>query len=143
VSHLRTEIFVLCDAATDNFGKLNLLGTFDIIGVPQVPFAYPACALALRIRFDALEDGEHTIRLRLIDEDGRSIGPAFEVKVTIHIPSEVSYLTHNAVFNLQQLGFPKTGEYTFELAIDGRHEDSLPLRVVIAQPQQGSQLNPV
>jgi hypothetical protein len=100
---LRTEIFVLCDAATDNFGKLNLLGTFDIIGVPQVPFAYPACALALRIRFDALEDGEHTIRLRLIDEDGRSIGPAFEVKVTSHIPSEVSYLTHNAVFNLQQL----------------------------------------
>jgi hypothetical protein len=140
---LRTEIFVLCDAATDSFGKLNLLGTFDSIRVPQVPFAYPACALALRIRFDALEDGEHTIRLRLIDEDGRWMGPAIECRVMIRIPPRVSYSTHNAVFNLQQLQFPKAGEYTFELAIDGRHEDSLPLRVIIAQPQQGPQLNPV
>jgi hypothetical protein len=29
--------------------------------------------VALRIRFDSIEEGEHSIRLRLIDEDGRSM----------------------------------------------------------------------
>jgi hypothetical protein len=140
---MKTEIFVLCDAATDTFGKLNLLGTFDTIGVPQVPFVHPACAVALRVRFDAVEEGEHSIRLRLIDEDGHSMGPTFDGKVIVQVAPGTSYATHNAVFTMQQLLFPKLGEYTFELAIDGRHEDSLPLRVVLAQPQQGPQLNPV
>jgi hypothetical protein len=140
---LKTEIFVLCDAATDILGKLSLLGTFDTIGVPQVPFLYPACAVALRIRFDAVEEGEHTIRLKLIDEDGQSMGPVFEGRVMVQTAPGAAYVTHNAVFNLQQLQLPRAGEYTFELTIDGRHEDSLPLRVVVAQPQQGPQLRRV
>jgi hypothetical protein len=34
---MNIQVAVLCDAATDDNGKLNLLGAFDTIYAPQLP----------------------------------------------------------------------------------------------------------
>jgi hypothetical protein len=48
------QVAVLCDAATDYNGKLNLLGTFDTIYAPEMPMQHPQCAVAVRIAFDRI-----------------------------------------------------------------------------------------
>ena len=70
---MNIEAFLLCDAATDQQAKLNILGAFDIVFAKKVPAIHPACAVALRIRFQKIEEGNHSIRIYIIDEDGKGI----------------------------------------------------------------------
>ena len=53
---MNVELFVLCDAATDYQGKLNILGTFDAIRAKEMPVVYPLCTVALRMRFQKTEE---------------------------------------------------------------------------------------
>ena len=39
------QVAVLCDAATDYKGKLNLLGTFNSVYTRELPANYPHCLL--------------------------------------------------------------------------------------------------
>lgn len=61
---MEVEIFALCDAATDYGGRLNLLGTFEQIRTKQFPAAHPHFAVALRIRFERIEEGDHPVRIK-------------------------------------------------------------------------------
>ncbi len=54
------QIAILCDAATDNNGKLNILGTFDTIYSAQLPATHPQCSIALRMTFSKGEEGPRT-----------------------------------------------------------------------------------
>ena len=55
---MKVEILTLCDAATtDAAGKLNILGSFDGLNAKQAPVMHPQCALALKLRFERLEEG--------------------------------------------------------------------------------------
>ncbi|MDB6032554.1 MAG: hypothetical protein JWM16_2892, partial [Verrucomicrobiales bacterium] len=38
---MEIQVAVLCDAATDYQGKLNILGTFDTIFTAQMPAVHP------------------------------------------------------------------------------------------------------
>ena len=127
---MNVELFVLCDAATDYQGKLNILGTFDAIRAKETPVAYPSCTVALRMRFREAEEGEHKIRISIADEDGNAIIKPVEANINVRIKSSpLSSIATNIVLNLQRLQFPKYGEYSIDLAIDGRHEASLPLYI--------------
>ena len=68
------EAFILCDCATDQQGKLNILGAFDRLYTRKIPAVHPACAVAVRLRFSKFEEGEHTIKINLIDADGNPAG---------------------------------------------------------------------
>src|SRR5882724_10943958 len=95
---MQLEIFTLCDAATEHAGKLNIIGTFDALRAFEAPIAHPQCAIAGRLRFEQIEEGEHRVMLTFADEDGNIV-------------------------------MPKFGEYTVDLAVDGRQLGSLPLYV--------------
>jgi hypothetical protein len=134
------EIFALCDAATDSMGKLNILGAFDKIGAQQLPVVYPRSSVALRVRFDRIEQGMHRIRINIVDADGQAIMKAFDNEINVSFPGEVQSLCANLVLQINGLKFEKLGQYAIDLAIDGRHEKSLPLYVLKAAapkpPQQ-------
>ena len=95
---MQLEIFTLCDAATEYAGKLNIIGTFDALRGFEAPISHPQCAIAGRLRFEQIEEGEHRVMLTFADEDGNIV-------------------------------MPKFGEYTVDLAVDGRQLGSLPLYV--------------
>ena len=76
---MRVEAFRLCDAATVQGGKLNVLGAFDTVYFPTVPAVYPACAIALRIRWERIEEGDHSLRITIVDADGKRLGPLDEL----------------------------------------------------------------
>ncbi len=124
------EVFALCDAATDSGGKLNLLGAFDRINGRKFPLVHPHCAIALRVRFDRIEEGNHRVKISLIDADGNSVIPGIDGNIGIKFPEEVQSVCANMVLNMNGLKFERPGQYSIELALDGRHEKSLPVNVV-------------
>jgi len=127
---MKVEIFTLCDAATtDAGGKLNILGSFDRLGAKEAPVTHPQCALAIKLRFERLEEGPKRIRISFVDSDGKSIMPTLDTTSTVQFPSGESSMTACLVLVLQQLKLPKFGEYSIDLAVDDRHEASIPLFV--------------
>jgi hypothetical protein len=134
---MKIEIFTLCDAATEDRGKLNLLGSFDHLMARQAPVVHPACALAVKMRFTKIEEGSHRIRVTFVDEDGKQILNALEVTVSVLVAPGESTSTSHIVLNIQQLNLPNFGEYSIDLAVDGREEGSLPLYVSQVVDRQG------
>ena len=126
---MNIEAFLLCDAATDQQGKLNILGAFDNIFAKKMPTMHPACAIAARIRFEKVEEGNHPIRIYIIDEDGKSIGPKLEGNVNVRIGDDVDSTATNIVLNIQRLKFEKYGQYRIDLAVDNQIKASLPFNL--------------
>lgn len=123
------QIAVLCDAATDYNGKLNLLGTFDTIVTKQVPTHHPHCSVALRLVFSRMEEGDHQLRINFVDEDGRSIMPSIDLPLKVVFPPDASFLSRNFIVNIQHMKFPRLGQYAINIAFDGDHKTSIPLQV--------------
>jgi len=127
---MKVELFTLCDAATvDAGGKLNILGSFDRINALQAPIVHPLCAMAVKCRFEKVEEGPKRIRISVIDSDGRLIMPTLEAQIQIHIPPDSLTATAQLVLVIPQIKLPNFGEYSIDLAVDGRQEASIPLYV--------------
>lgn len=126
---MKIEIFALCDAATEQGGKLNILGTFDHIWARESPVTHPLCAIALKIRFDRIEEGNHRLRITFADADGKLVMPGIDGSLGVRFRPEESTATANVVLHVQQIKLENFGEYTIDVAIDGRHEGSIPLYV--------------
>src|SRR5262245_31812062 len=126
---MEIQVAVLCDAATDNNGKLNILGTFDTIFTSQLPAIHPQCSIALRITFNKVEEGNHKVRLNFVDEDGKPVMRSIELPIQVAVPDDTIFISRNFIVNIQQLKFEKTGLYSIDLAVDGRQEGSIPLLV--------------
>jgi hypothetical protein len=123
------QVAVLCDAATDYNGKLNLLGTFDTIYAPQLPVHHPQCSVAMRVAFERAEEGPHQLAIHFVDEDGQPILRGTEVPLEVIFPADATFISRNFIVNIQQLKFEKTGLYAVDLILDNRRLCSIPLAV--------------
>lgn len=133
---MEVEIFALCDAATDSGGKLNILGAFDRITTRQFPAVHPHCAIALRVRFDRIEEGNHRVKINFVNADGKSVMPSVDGNIGVKFPPDVQSVCANMVLGINGLKFESLGQYSIDLAIDGRHEKSLPVNVVTVKGAQ-------
>jgi hypothetical protein len=132
---VQLEIFTLCDAATEHAGKLNIIGTFDSLRGFEAPIAHPQCAIAGRLRFEEIEEGEHRAVLTFADEDGNIVMPKFDQTLVVNFAPGQRTVTSHFVILIQQIRLPKFGEYTIDLAMDGRQLGSLPLYVTKMERQ--------
>jgi len=127
---MNIQVAVLCDAATDDNGKLNLLGAFDTICAPQMPVMHPQCAVALRITFNTGDEGKHNLQLNFMDADGRSIMPNFpSILVDVVLPEDIHFVTRNFIVGFQQLKFADAGLYSVDVRFDGQSQATIPLQV--------------
>ena len=126
---MNVQVAVLCDAATDDNGKLNLLGAFDTIITRQLPAVHPQCSIALRVAFTSVDEGEHKLRLSFVNADGQAIMPGMDVPVQVVLPEDSHFLTRNFIVNIQRLKFDEPGLYAIDVALDDRQEASVPLLV--------------
>jgi hypothetical protein len=126
---MNIEAFLLCDAATEQQGKLNVLGAFDNIYAKKVPTVHPACAIAARIRFDKIEEGNHSVRIQIIDQDGSNVCPKLEGNISVRTRPGHDSTVANLILNIQRLEFKQYGQYRVDLAIDNKIEGSLPFHV--------------
>jgi hypothetical protein len=123
------EAFLVCDAATNQSGKLNVLGAFDCIIPPAMPHVHPQFAIALRVRFKKSESGNHPFRITVVDEDGKAIMPPLNGNVSVQIAAAEEHATVNITLTANQIKFEKYGRYSVDLTIAGRACGSLPLFV--------------
>ena len=133
---MNVQVAVLCDAATDSGGKLNILGAFDTIHAAQLPAVHPQCSIALRVTFEGGEEGAHKLQLTFVNDDGQSVFPGMEIPVQIALPEESHFVTCNFVVNIQQLKFDAPGNYSVDLVLDGKPQASIPLLVKYTPPPE-------
>ena len=134
---MNIQVAVLCDAATDDQGKLNLLGAFDTIYTPQLPAVHPQCSVALRVTFFSGDEGKHNLRFNFMDADGGSIMPDFPpLPIEVVLPEDMHFGTRNFIVNIQQLKFAEPGLYSVDLSLDGQSQASIPLLVKHVPPPQ-------
>jgi hypothetical protein len=129
------QVAVLCDAATEYNGKLNLLGTFDTLYAPELPAHHPQCSVAVRFAFDRNEEGAHRLQVHFVDEDGQPIISPTHVPVDAVFPPDATFISRNFIVNIQQLKFEKIGLYSVNLVLDDRQLCSIPLAVKSMEPQ--------
>ena len=133
---MNIQVAVLCDAATDDNHKLNLLGAFDTIYTQHLPAVHPQCSVALRVTFGHEDEGEHNLRLNFVDADGHSIMPPIDMPVKVALPGDSHFGTRNFIVNIQQLRFEQPGLYSMDLAFDEQSHASIPLLVKFNPPAQ-------
>jgi hypothetical protein len=132
---MKVEIFTLCDAATlDAAGKLNILGSFDRLNAKEEPVMHPQCALAIKLRFERVEEGQKRIRIAFVDQDGASVMANVEATTEVRFQDNDPSATVSLAINIQQLRLPRFDEYSIDLAVDGRQEASIPLFVKPSVP---------
>ncbi|MGR3320223.1 MAG: DUF6941 family protein [Candidatus Anammoxibacter sp.] len=126
---MKIEIFTLCDAATNSDGKLNILGSFSHIFGKEAPITHPLCALAIKLRFEKIEQGSKRLRISFVNADGKPVIPTLEQTFTVNVHPNESTANVNLVLLIQQLKLENFGDYSIDLAIDGRLEGAIPLAV--------------
>jgi hypothetical protein len=67
--------------------------------------------------------------LTFADEDGNIVMPKFDQTLAVNFAPGQRTVTSHFVILIQQIRLPKFGEYTIDLAMDGRQLGSLPLYV--------------
>lgn len=132
---MKTEVFVICDAATDSAGKLNILGAFDTVYAGQTPATHPSCAVACRLRFDKSEEGKHTFKILIIDQDGSVVAGPIEGELELAIGQGLDSAAINLIVNFQGLQLKRYGENRIDLVIDRQKITSAPLYVRRVQRQ--------
>ena len=133
---MNIQVAVLCDAATDDNGKLNLLGAFDTIYARELPAIHPQCAVALRLTFLGGDEGKRQMKLNFVDADGHAIMQPIEIPVEVVLPDDMHFGTRNFIINIQQLKFDEPGLYSVDLALDEQSQASIPLLVKHVPPAQ-------
>ncbi len=126
---MNIQVAVLCDAATDENGKLNLLGAFDTIFAQQLPAIHPQCSVALRVTFSSGDEGKHELQVNFVDADGHPIANFPPVPVEVALPEDMHFGTRNFIINIQQLKFDEPGLYSIDVVLDGQPQASIPLLV--------------
>jgi hypothetical protein len=126
---MKVELFALCDFAADYGGKLNVVGMFDSIFARQMPAVHQHCCLAVKLRFEKIEEGAKKVRLSISDDDGKAVLPPIEIAINVAMPPEARTNAIQVVANIGGMKIDAFGEYSIDLAIDGRHEGSIPLFV--------------
>lgn len=123
---MNVEIFAVCDAANDSQGKLNLLGTFDSIWAAQIPAVHPQFTVAIRLRVNRAEQGNHKVKLQLVGEQGAPAA-ATEGDFQVYASDQDPSAAVNLIIAFQHLKFEAWGIYTLTLAVDDRQRAAIPL----------------
>jgi hypothetical protein len=120
-------VATLCDTASENQGKLNVIGAFDAIVAQSFPANF-TCNLALRFCFTAKDHGSHKFSILLVDESEPSEDGKQEESVNMP-EGTPGFSTQNLITPLQG-AIKKAGIYRFDIRFGGKVLARVPLRVI-------------
>ena len=128
---MNVELAALADYVNiSREGKLNILGIFQEISPPVLPFALPQMYLVAVYNASPAEVGmEKNIRIILIDADANSI---LDIQQSVTVPQPKwpgSKVILNQVTGLAGVKFEKPGDYQFSVLVGEDEKHSIPFRV--------------
>jgi hypothetical protein len=130
--------FVADSAQFTADGKLWVLGgDFATIQAPAFPATHLAMTLVVKLEVQLTEcNRDHRLRVVLLDPDGGPVIPEVELSFR---PQSDPRQHHRPVgvglnFVLQQIQFPKAGDYGFHVLVDDLELGVVPLYLVSTAP---------
>ncbi|MEE9604617.1 MAG: hypothetical protein V3V70_03520 [Candidatus Scalindua sp.] len=127
---MNVEVFTLCKAATIDIScSLSILNTFDTLKTTQIPIVFPTCTLAVKLRYNKVEEGNKTLRISFINADGKPVLPTIEQSFTVRVPPNTPTASISFPLLIQKLKLESFGDYSIDLAIDGSLVAQFPLYV--------------
>ena len=133
---MRIDLAVVCDHAALTIERKPLLvGIFDNLNVPKLPWQYPHMVLVFRLRIEGGEAPSHDAEVRFIDPDGKPVLPVLKAHVTASNVDAAASGAVWAVFELNGVTFKSVGDYRFDLLVDGMFEESVDFVVRLMPPQ--------
>lgn len=115
----KVQFTITCDyAVLDVSGKLSVLGIFDNITAPQLPYVHPAFFIVSSILSEEdIKDKKMVITVKRAEDEQVLVSQ--EIPATAELSKEDKYTTFNAVLQVSQLPIEKTGQYNVETSLDG------------------------
>lgn len=129
---MKVELLAICDAATDQQGRLNILGIFEGIAAPKEPIVRGRCSVVTRMRFSNEETGSHELAIRVRNSKGIQLIPEIKARFSVKIPANRRSVALNMVLNINQLKIGEFGNHEIALFLDEAFQSSVPLTVARA-----------
>jgi len=116
------ELKVLLTADTVNIsreGKINIAGEFNSFHFGKMPGSWPLMSIFARFEAHLGEGLEHALQIKVTDQDGAAVlqSPVVEMKfkkLGSGIPARA-----DVIAQLAGITFPRYGDYTVHLFVDG------------------------
>ncbi len=126
---MQIDLATVCDyAIIDQYGKLSILGIFSHIWVGQFPAVHPRLHLVLHLKGRRTEIGEHTVRIRLVDDAGTEILNGDGTVTFNEPPAGVVEIAAGTVL-VFDVPFPRAGKYHFDILVDTDVRTEIPITV--------------
>lgn len=114
----KINYFHFCDAATiDTNGKVNVLGIFDRINIPAIPYKHPRFTILFNMEFKNIETEDNNVEIKIFKPDGKEleITPNLVLELKIDQPDKKSSGNFNLLLDIANMEFKDMGVYTFML----------------------------
>lgn len=117
-------------ASVTKEGKLNILGIFDQVNPPSLPYVHPNMYLVIIYNASPAESGvTKDVNVVMMDADGNQM-ISLQQQVTVPPPSHPgSRVQINQLMALAGVKFNTSGDYQFSVLIDNDEKGSVSLRV--------------
>jgi hypothetical protein len=129
---MQVSLAVIADYANvSTTGKLNIMGIFDRIVAASVPVQHPSMQLVIALESDPTERGTtKNVEIRLIDADGAEL---VHIGGPLPVPANADLVQRfNQVIQLAGLIFPRYGDYSFRISVNG--EQKAAVSFTVARP---------
>jgi len=121
---MKADIITLCHSALAEGNKFSILGAFNIIYVPSLPYRMPSSVLALRLIFDSTEDGAYQFTISLVGTDGQTLHQLVRRISVPPLPAHISESLHpstplSIVCQLPEIELKTHGKQAIDLHLFG------------------------
>lgn len=133
---MHVQYVALCDQIIlGNDGRPSLIGVFNHLTVPALPFTLPRLAFAGRILFTSDETGRsHQVEVRITDPAGTELArPGGDVSLPPS-PAGIESVAVDLPMQFDLFQVEAAGRYTFLLHVDGHPTAAVQLMVHLAEP---------
>lgn len=140
---MEVKLKALADfASVTSEGKLNIMGIFDEINPPALPFVLPLLHLVISYDAGPAEfDMERSARVVLLTADGQAL-VSLEQPVRIPRPERPGARAQvNQIVALAGITLDRPGDYSFAILIDNDEKAAIPFHVndpPATQPHTGA-----
>lgn len=114
---MKLNLFAICEGAFNHNGHLTIVNTKDFINCEKFPHRADQLGLAIRLEFNASEEGEHPFELGFVD-------PVGTYTTMAKSPINVQKAEQNTLFclaaNLSGFIFTHPGIYKFVIKVDDK-----------------------
>lgn len=130
---MRVDLALLGDyALVDKMEKLTVAGIFRSVAGTVFPFTRSVMFLVLVLVAERDDGDHHSVMVRLIDPDGRDVIPELRAELEVQREDPLTEKQLNIILELNAVTFNVPGTHCFDVFVDERFTERVPLEVMLA-----------